>query len=102
MIAYTVSVTFQHAKIAGEWIAWLEREHLAEVLAGGAMDAEVIQLDGEPCRCEVRYHFESRAVFAEYERIHAPGLRAEGLKRFPAEQGISYARSLGEVITRRG
>ena len=100
MISYTVAATFKDPAVADEWIAWLRDEHLAEVLEGGAIDAEVIRLDGgidEPVRCEVRYHFASRETFSRYERDHAPRLRAEGLKRFPPERGVQYLRSLGVV-----
>lgn len=101
MIAYTVTVTFDDPKVADEWIAWLRDEHLAEVIAGGVLDAEVIRFDQAlqtPCRGEVRYHFASREALEIYERDHAPRLRAEGLKRFPPERGLVYARSLGEVV----
>lgn len=102
MIAYTVSASFDDARIAQEWLDWLRDEHLADVLAAGALDAAVIRLDsaaggGGSVRCEVRYHFESRAAFAAYERDHAPRLRTEGLKRFGPERGIKYERSLGDV-----
>jgi hypothetical protein len=45
----------------------------------------------------VRYHFPSREAFAAYERDHAPRLRADGLRRFPPERGVSYRRSVGVV-----
>jgi hypothetical protein len=99
MIAYTVTATFADAGVADEWIAWLRGEHLAEVCAAGALDAEVIRLDGTPLRCEVRYHFASRAAFAAYERDHAPRLRSAGLQRFPAERGVQYQRSVGESVS---
>lgn len=97
MFAYTVTCTFDDPAIADEWIAWLRDTHLADVCAAGALDAEVIRLDGSPCRCEVRYHFASRESFAAYERDHAPRLRAEGLQRFSPERGLKYERSTGEV-----
>jgi hypothetical protein len=68
------------------------------VLAGGACDAEIVQLDGPEPAFEVRYHFPSRAAFARYEKEHAPRLRAEGLRRFPVEKGVVYRRSVGQVI----
>src|SRR5262245_55740541 len=101
MIAYTVRCTFERTSVADEWIEWLRREHLAQVCAAGALDAEVIRFDSTASGglvCEVRYHFESRAAFASYERDHAPRLRAEGLKRFPLQLGLRYERSLGDVV----
>ena len=107
MIAYTVTCEFDDRNVANEWISWLRDEHLAEVLACGALDAQVIRFDrdaapapgsGAGAKCEVRYHFQSREAFAAYERDHAPQLRATGLERFPASRGIRYQRSLGDVF----
>ena len=102
MFSYTVACTFDDPRVADEWIAWLRDEHLADVCAAGAVDAEVIRCDaageaGRKTRCEVRYHFASRAAFDAYVRDHAPRLREEGLKRFPPERGLVYQRSSGEV-----
>ena len=99
--AYTVSCTFDDPAVADRWIEWLESEHLADVCAAGAADAEVVRLDGEPLRCEVRYHFASRADFETYERDHASRLRAEGLDRFPLSLGLTYTRTTGEVVARK-
>ena len=98
MIAYSVTCTFQNESLAREWLEWIESEHLADVIAAGAIDAEVVILDGNPMRCETRYHFASREEFNIYEREHAPRLRNEGLKKFPLTRGMSYVRSMGEVV----
>jgi hypothetical protein len=97
-VAYTVSATFADAALIDEWLGWLVPGHIADVLAGGATAAEVIELDGPQPTFEVRYHFPSRAAFAAYERDHAPRLRAEGLRLFPAERGVTYRRSVGVVV----
>ncbi|MHC5024455.1 MAG: DUF4286 family protein [Planctomycetota bacterium] len=99
--AYTVQCTFDDPAVADEWISWLKSEHLADVRAAGALDAEVIRLDGEEHHVEVRYHFDSREDFELYEREHAPGLREEGLQRFPPERGLQYARSMGDVVAKQ-
>jgi hypothetical protein len=96
-ITYTVTVAFDDSVLADEWLRWLTGGHIADVLAGGATDAELVELDGPTRAFEVRYHFPSRAAFALYERDHAPRLRAEGLRLFPPEKGVTYRRSLGEV-----
>ena len=98
-IAYTVTATFQNSDLAEQWLRWLRDGHIAEVLAGGATHAEIVEIDGAaPARLfEVRYHFPSRHAFERYEQDHAPRLRAEGLKLFPVEKGISYRRSVGEI-----
>jgi hypothetical protein len=99
-IAYTVSATFTDCQLADEWIAWLTGGHIEEVLKGGATDAEILRMDGDDCRYEIRYHFPSREVFRAYEKNHAPRLRAEGLEKFPASRGITYARSTAAVKAR--
>jgi hypothetical protein len=99
-IAYTVRCEFQHLEVAEAWIAWLATTHLAEVRAAGATRAELVRLDGDTVVCEARYVFESRAAFAAYERDHAPRLRADGLHRFPLARGLSYQRSVGEIVAR--
>ncbi len=110
MFSYTVIATFDDPRIADKWIAWLRDEHLAEVCAAGAKDAEVIRVDTsaaisattghQQVRCEVHYHFTSRDAFDRYARDHAPRLRQEGLRRFPPKRGISYERATGEVVAR--
>jgi len=76
----------------------MESRQVRAVLAAGATDVEIIELDGPSRSLEVRYHFPSRQVFERYEKEHAARLRAEGLLRFPAERGISYRRSVGLVV----
>ena len=98
MIAYTVSCTFDDPDVADEWIAWMREEHLADVCDAGAIEAQLIKLDGDPVRVEARYQFVSRQAFEEYEQNHAPRLREEGLKRFPLERGLHYERSTGELM----
>jgi hypothetical protein len=100
-LSYTVAVTFADAALIPEWLGWLRAGHIADVLAGGASAAELVQLDA-PNSFEVRYTFPSRAVFEHYERAFAPRLRAEGLQRFPPEKGVSYRRTVGMVLDRFG
>ena len=98
MFAYTVSCRFTEETVAHEWVEWLRIEHLDEVLAAGALDAEVVRLDGDAIVLEVRYHFPDRAAFDRYVRDSAPALRARGLELFPPERGLAYARSSGDVL----
>ncbi len=96
-ILYTVRCEFTDPAVADAWLRWLAEEHLADVCAAGALDAEAVRLDGDPVTCEVRYHFADRAAFETYERDRAPALREEGLSRFPLDLGLSYRRSVGAV-----
>jgi hypothetical protein len=97
--AYTVVATIADPAIADAWVNWLRNGHITDILAAGALSAELIALDGGPERSfEVSYRFASRADFARYERDHAPRLRAEGLRMFPAQARITYRRVVGDVI----
>lgn len=99
--SYTVTAEFDDPAVMGEWIDWLRDGHLAEVIAGGALDAELVQFDGPAHRCAVRYHFRDRAAFERYEREFAPRLRQDGLERFPPERGVRYQRNTGVVRARK-
>jgi hypothetical protein len=98
---YTVIASFDDPAVAAEWVAWLRDEHLADVIAAGALEAEVVAIEGEaaaPIELEVRYRFTDRASLERYFNDHAPRLRAEGLAKFPPERGIRYRRSVGEAV----
>jgi hypothetical protein len=100
-IAYTVAAVFADGAVADEWLRWLREGHIADVLAGGASDAEIVELEATNERSfEIRYHFSSREAFDRYIRDHAPRLRAEGLERFSVDRGIQYRRSVGVVAER--
>jgi hypothetical protein len=101
-VVYSVFATFTDPALADEWLRWLAAGHVAEVLGAGATDVEVVELDGAPRSFEVRYHFPSREAFAAYERDHAPRLRADGLRLFPVERGVTYRRAVGVVLSRQG
>ena len=95
--AYVVQCTFTDRAVRDEWLAWLRDEHVADVVAAGALSGHAIVLDGDELTCEVHYRFADRAAFDVYEREHAPRLREEGLTRFPLERGLTYARRTGVV-----
>jgi hypothetical protein len=97
-ICYTVGATFHDVAIAEQWLRWLREGHIAEVMAAGATDAEIVRMDGMTHGFEVRYRFPSREAFARYEAEHAPRLRPEGLRLFPPEKGITYRRTVGESL----
>lgn len=101
-ISYTVTATFSDARMVEEYIAWLRGGHLDGVIAGGAETAEVVRLDpevgeggAEVHRVETRYTFPSRERLDAYIRDHAPALRADGLRRFGPERGVTFSRRIG-------
>jgi hypothetical protein len=89
---YTVVTTAETLALRDAFVAWLVNGHLADVCAAGARSGEIIVRD-DGLVVESRYVFASRAAFADYERDHAPRLRAEGLALFP--RGLGYQRSTG-------
>lgn len=102
-ILYTVTATLPDDRAAGEYTAWLEDGHIDEVIRGGAHSAMIVRLLPEPGadqnpRVAAQYVFATRELFDHYIERHAPGLRAEGLKRFPPERGIAFQRTVGEIL----
>ncbi len=92
--AYTVTAEVDDEATARAWAEWLRTKHLADVVAAGASQAELIQWSA--LVFESRYRFESRAAFERYEAEHAPRLRAEGLAAFP--KGVRLSRKTGDVV----
>ena len=95
-ILYTVSCQTDDMPKAAAWMSWLQNGHMAAVMAGGAIRAELLQTG--PHSYAVQYLFPDQTAFDHYEAVHAPALRAEGLARFPAESGFTYSRTVSPVI----
>lgn len=100
LIAYTVSARCPNPEVAQRFISWLRDSHIRDVRRAGALSGQVILLDqppGEPPIVEVRYLFPHRAALDGYLADHAPPLRAEGLKWFGPDSGVTFSRSIGGV-----
>ena len=99
-ILYVVRCTFSpgSASIAERWLTWLRERHLAEVLAAGAVSAEVVRIQGTAEIYEVHYRFGCMQDFERYEQFEAPKLRADGLNRFPLTLGLQYERRVGQQL----
>lgn len=99
-IAYTVVATLADEALASEYTAWLESGHLDAVLKAGAGNAVIVRIQDPPTplQVEARYIFPSREAFERYLREAAPGLRAEGLEKFPPGRGVSFHRRVGVVL----
>ncbi len=100
-ILYTVRTTCPSVRIRGRYLAWLSPNHILQVIAGGAASARIVlpdrANDTTPAVVEVQYVFPSRKAFDTYVRDHAPALRADGLKHFPPESGLTYERQVAEI-----
>ncbi|MCS6857440.1 MAG: hydroxyacylglutathione hydrolase [Sandaracinaceae bacterium] len=77
---------------------WLKANHIGDVLEAGALEAEVVRLEGENA-IEVRYAFAHREAFERYEQEHAPRLRLESRSLFGDE--IAWKRSQGATLFQR-
>ncbi len=102
-LLYTVRASCKDLQQRGRYLSWLTPNHVAEVMAGGATSVRIVLPDREsetaPAVVETQYVFPSRKAFETYVRDHAPRLRADGLKHFPLESGITYARQTAEIAT---
>ena len=108
-ILYTVRVTCPNIQTRGRFLAWLSPNHVIEVMKGGATAVRIVlpdcSSDTAPARpelveraiVETQYVFPSRKAFDTYVRDHAPALRADGLKHFPPESGLTYSRQVAEI-----
>ncbi len=100
-ILYTVRSTCRDIPQRGRYLAWLSPNHLLQVLAAGATAARVVLPDREneaaPAVVETQYVFPSRKAFDTYVRDHAPALRADSLKHFPPESGVTHSRQVAEI-----
>lgn len=100
-LLYTVRAICRDIPQRGRFLAWLSPNHILEVMAGGASGARIVLPDRAddtaPAVVETQYIFPSRKAFDTYVREHAPALRADGLKHFPPESGVTYERQVAEV-----
>lgn len=100
-LAYTVIATFPDEDGRDRYVAWLRSGHLDAVIGGGAVSALIVVLEepARPLSVESRYIFPDRDTFATYERIHAPALREDGLRRFGPETGVRFERRIGQIVS---
>lgn len=99
-VSYTVTATLPSEEVASEYLAWLEGGHVEEVIRHGARSATIVRLvdPAEPIRVETRYVFPTRALYEDYITRHAPTLRADGLRRFGPDRGVSMQRRVGWIV----
>jgi hypothetical protein len=100
-ILYTVRASCRDEQQRGRYLAWLSPNHVMELVKAGATSVRIVLPDraGDTNRAvvETHYTFSSRKAFDEYVRDHAPALRADGLKHFPPDSGITYERQVAEI-----
>ena len=116
-ILYTVRATCRDVHQRGRFLSWLSPDHVLAVKAGGATAVRIVlplpddrsgqtpagtvSREGESATAvvETQYVFPSRKAFDAYLRDHAPALRADAMKHFPPESGVTFARQVAEIAT---
>ncbi len=100
-ILYTVRASCPSLQVRGRFLSWLSPNHVAEVMKGGASAVRIVlpdrESDAAPAVVETQYVFPSRKALDSYLRDHAPALRADGLKHFPPESGVTFTRQIAEI-----
>jgi hypothetical protein len=100
MIIYNVTIKVAQA-IATEWLAWLQAEHIPEVIATGCFThATILRLlevdDTEGPTYAVQYFAESKALYNQYINKHAAAMRERGYTKW-GDQFIAF-RSVMQVV----
>ncbi len=100
MIIYNVT-TKVDLSIAEEWLQWMRREHIPEVVATGcfthAVILQMIEVDNtEGHTYAVQYHADSKALYNKYIRDYSEALRAKSLSSW-GDKVIAF-RSVLQVV----
>lgn len=100
MIIYNVTIKVADT-IAADWLAWLQQEHIPDVIATGCFThATVLHLlevdDTEGPTYAVQYFAESRALYNLYIEKHAAAMREKGYVKW-GNQFIAF-RSVMQVV----
>jgi len=100
MYLYNVTIKVENS-IADEWLEWLRKEHVPEVLATGCFSqAKIVRLleqdDSEGPTYAVQYSAESKAMYNRYMEKYATALRQKSYDKWG--NAFLAFRSLMQVI----
>jgi hypothetical protein len=99
-VLYAVRIACDDKAVHTRFLAWLEKVHIADVLAAGAEAAQLYECEpaaGAPaCAIEVHYRFRDRQALSDYLEQHAPRLREHGLAQFGAGERVQFQRTIAE------
>ena len=99
MILYNVTSSVD-PEVAEQWAAYMRDEHMPSVMATGFfVKTQLLRLlneENDGCTYAAQYYCISTEQLDEYQRLAAPGLRADLETRFPG-QYVSF-RTILEVI----
>lgn len=100
MILYNVTVNVENS-VAEDWLTWMKEVHIPEVMATGYFLKNQIcrmldEVDNGGTTYAVQYFCRSLEDLEEYQRDHAPSLRAEQSNRY-GEKALAF-RTILEVV----
>lgn len=86
MYLYNVTIKVEHA-IAADWLQWLKKEHIPEVLETGCFTkAQLLELieaaDEEGLTYAIQYHASSLEMYHRYLDNYAASLRQKGMEKW--------------------
>lgn len=94
-VTYEVTAEVEPA-LADAYEAWLRDEHVPALLATGCFAGASVRRAAS--RFRIQYDARDRAQLERYLAEHAPRLRDDGLRRFPA--GVRLERDEWVVVAR--
>jgi hypothetical protein len=99
MVIYNVTTKVE-TTIAGEWLEWLQREHITQVISTNCFTRAVVHRlldidDSEGPTYVIQYYAHSKADYNRYIELHAERLRNES-KRW-GNKAYSF-RTVMEVV----
>jgi hypothetical protein len=99
-LIYNVTIKID-ITIASQWLAWMQEEHMPEVLSTGLFDQyELYELiepeDTEGKTFVAQYHTNSVKRYEDYITLYAPRLREKGFEKF-GNQFIAFRSVLQKV-----
>mgnify|MGYP000993080610 CR=1 FL=1 len=93
---YKVRGSFAAADVADRFVAWMQEEHGAELLAApGCMEFRVYRPSA--CLVDAEYLFASKSDLESYLSSQAPALRAKSRARFP-ETVADFTREVAPLV----
>ena len=100
MIIYNVTIKVA-ASIAGEWLKWLQEEHIPDVMKSGCFSSyRVVRLlevdDTEGPTYAIQYNANAKADYNRYIQLHAAGLRDKSYQKW-GDRFIAF-RSVMQVV----
>ncbi len=86
MIVYNITIKVD-ARIANDWLTWLQSEHITEILETGCFtNATVLKLlevdDTEGPTYAIQYFAESKALYNQYIEMHAGTFRQKSFNKW--------------------